>query len=81
MTNEQIDLKIKELDKKDKLRRIFEDSEQCNGCGYCLSGKYIHPLGYKWSIKKIAGKEEALIIFGSIGIFTIILILLLIFIK
>lgn len=46
----------------------FEESELCKGCEYCLSGKYIHPMGLKYAVKKIVGKEEGLIIlFGIIG--------------
>ncbi len=44
----------------------FDEFETCRGCGYCLSGKYIHPLGAKWAIKKIPGATEAWIISGAI---------------
>lgn len=67
MTNEQL--------------QAFEESERCTGCSYCFSGKYMHPLGYKWAIKKIAGKEEAWIIFGSMGIALILGIILIIYAK
>lgn len=40
----------------------FEKSLICEGCKYCLSGKYYHPLGYDFAIKRIAGKREAWII-------------------
>jgi hypothetical protein len=40
----------------------FEESLGCKGCKYCLSGKYYHPLGYSFAIKRIAGKREAWII-------------------
>lgn len=55
----------------------FEESLQCKGCKYCLSGKYIHPLGYDFTIKKIAGKEEAWIIGLGILIPTAIFVVLL----
>ena len=70
-----------EVYKKINNQMEFEASLMCKGCEYCLSGNYYHPLGYSFAIKRIAGKREAWIIFGSVGIFTILFVLLLLFVK
>lgn len=58
----------------------FEESLRCKGCNYCWSGKYYHPLGYDFAVKRIAGKREAWIILGGIfgGLFLFGIIALLV---